>query len=222
MKIENVSVAGFEPAIRGMRNPLNSWDKSDSVYCSDDGCDYCKYHKICTTSSAQWNPGLNFRVGDNDLKLMRKLAKSGPEHRKYLRMIIVYMDITAPRYWWPEFDTYKVGTVANSCSTMHTLTSKPITLDDFEIDGMLSDYIRGVVSECEYLRNMYIDMKANKYWRMLIQLLPQSYLQRRTVMLNYETCYNIYCQRKGHKLKEWEMLREAIEKLPYFKEIFDE
>lgn len=196
MKIENIEVAGFEPAIRGMRNPMNSWDRSDS-----DGTE----------------------IGENDLDLMQRLAKAGPEHRKYARMIVVYMDITAPRYWWPEFDTFKIGTVANSCSTMHTLTSKPIELSDFEVDNaddIWGKYIRNVVVECELLRQMYNDFNDKKYWRMLIQLLPQSYLQKRTVMMNYETCYNIYCQRKGHKLKEWEILRKEIENLPYFREIF--
>lgn len=223
MKIENISVEGFEPAIRGMRNPYNSWDKSDSVFCSYDGCDCCKYHRACNTSAHQWNPGLNFCIGENDLKLMRDLARAGSEHRKYLRMIVVYIDaITAPRYWWHEFETYKIGTVTNSCSTMHKLTSKPITLDDFETDGGDSYFLESAVINCEEVRQRYLETKSEEVWRYLIHLLPQSYLQKRTVMMNYETCYNIYTQRKGHKLKEWEILREAIENLPYFKEIFDD
>lgn len=222
MKIENVSVAGFQPAIRGMRNPYNSWDKSDSVYCSDDGCDYCKYNKVCTTSAHWKYPGLNFCIGENDLKLMRDLAKAGPEHRKYARMIIVYMDITAARYWWHEFDTYKVGVVENSCSTMHTLTKRPIGILDFEESDDNEGWLEDAIVNCEKTRQRYLETKSEEVWRYLIHLLPQSYLQKRTVVMNYETCYNIYCQRKGHKLKEWEILREAIEKLPYFKEIFDE
>lgn len=202
MKIENINVEGFEPAIRGMRNPLNSWDKSDSVFCDIKECGYS--------------------IGGADLKLMRKLAKAGSEHRKFLRMIIVYMDgIIAPRYWWHEFDTYKIGTVTNSCSTMHTLTSRPITLADFETDEE-NEYLRSAVANCEHLRQRYLETNDKKYWRQLIQLLPQSYLQKRTVMLNYETCHNIYTQRKGHKLKEWEVLCKAIENLPYFKEIFND
>lgn len=222
MKIENVSVAGFEPAIRGMRNPYNSWDKSDSVFCSEDGCDYCKHNRVCTTSVHWKYPGLNFCIGENDLKLMQDLAKAGPEHRKYLRMIVVYMGgITAPRYWWPEFDTYSIGVTKNSCSTMHTLTKKPIELSDFEIDDEGYSIIY-TIEKCEVIRQRYLETNDKKYWRQLIQLLPQSYLQTRTVMLNYEVCHNIYQQRQGHKLKEWEVLCKAIESLPYFKEIFDE
>lgn len=199
MKIENVSVAGFEPAIRGMRNPYDSWDKSDSVFCDIKECGYS--------------------IGGADLKLMQDLARAGSEHRKYLRMIIVWMDITAPRYWWHEFDTYKIGTVANSCSTMHTLTSKPITLDDFEVDDEGYSIIY-TIEKCEVIRQKYLETKDKKYWRQLIQLLPQSYLQKRTVMMNYETCHNIYQQRGGHKLKEWEQMRKTIKELPYFLEIF--
>lgn len=200
---KNISVFGFEPAIRGMRNPMNSWDKSDSQYIH--GC---------------------FHVEKNDLKLMKKLAESGTDHRKYLRMITVYCDITAPLYWWKEFDTYKVGTVANSCSTMHKIQAKEFTLDDFSHEHILHETFTGLVNPVTLLnaivdalnqnRELYLQTKDKKYWWQLIQLLPSSYNQKRTVMLNYEVLANIYKSRKNHKLDEWRTFCKWIENsLPY-------
>ena len=211
IKIEYTDVYGFEAAIRGMRNPMNSWDKSDSKFVPWDTTD--------------------FTIGENDLKLMKNLSKAGTDHSKYLRMINVTVDITAPRYWWTEFDTYKVGTVANSCSTMHRLTSKPIELSDFsiddetliEIDGTcywsVGDMFEYVVDECETLRQEYLSTNDKKYWRALIQILPQSYNQKRTVQLNYQVLKSMYHARKNHKLDEWRDFCKWCETLPYFKEI---
>lgn len=208
IKFENTQVMNFEGAVRGMRNPLNSWDKSDSVF-------------------TPWNY-TDFIIGSNDLNLMRRLIKCGSDHRKFMRQILVSVDITAPLYWWKEFDTYKVGTVSNSCSTMHKIHSKPIELSDFSIDDFyidddgidLSDCFKNVIADCESLRNKYLDTKDKKYWRGLIQLLPGSYNQRRTVSLNYETLYNIYGSRKGHKLDEWSVdFMKWIKSLPYAEEL---
>lgn len=201
IKITNVEVLGWEHAIRGMRNPLNSWDKSDSLSPDDD----------------------IFYVGANDLALMQKLINAGNNHSKFRRMITVYADITAPLYWWKEYDTYKVGTVANSCSTMHTIQNKPIELSDFSIDNFsiddegidLSDMFINVVADCEDLRKHFIETGDRKYWRGLIQLLPTSFNQKRTVQLNYQVLANIYQYRKAHKLLEWREFCEWIEELPY-------
>lgn len=201
INIENTSVMGWEHAVRGMRNPMNSWDKSDSdfFYSSD-------------------------LLGDNDLELMRKLAKSGADHRKFMRMIVVYADITAPLYWWKEFDTYKVGTVANSCSTMHRIHEKEFTFDDFSrehighvpnCDPMYESALDSVIMALNEARHCYIDTKDKDYWWQMIQLLPGSYNQKRTVMLNYEVLANIYKSRKNHKLDEWHTFCEWIEELPY-------
>lgn len=204
IKIENAEVVGWEAAIRGMRNPLNSWDMSDS--------------------EVDWYTD-EITVGANDLDLMKRLAKAGTDHRKFMRMITVYVDIVAPLYFFKEFDTYKVGTVANSCSTMHKITSKPIELSDFSIDDFnidddyneiaLSDMFINVVADCEDLRKKYLETKDKRYWKGLIQLLPSSYNQRRTVMLNYEVLANMYHSRKNHKLDEWHTFCEWVEKLPY-------
>lgn len=208
IKFENTEVMNFEGAIRGMRNPLNSWDKSDSYYDIDD---------MAIVSRG-------YIIGPNDLDLARRLIKAGSDHRKFLRQIFVSVDITAPLYWWKEFDTYKVATVANSCSTMHKIHAKPIELSDFSIDDFyiedegldLSDYFKNVVADCESLRRKYLETKDKKYWRGLIQLLPESYNQKRTVTLNYETLRNIYGSRHGHKLSEWSTgFMEWIESLPY-------
>ena len=206
IKIENVEVVGWEHAIRGMRNPKNSWDKSDSEFIPWDISD--------------------FNIGNNDLKLMTALRDAGTDHRKYMRMITVYLDITAPLYWWKEFDTYKVGTVANSCSTMHKIHAKEFTMDDFSNDhlvlwdvdnnvhipmGCLQDTIN-VLNAC---REKYLETKDKMYWWQMIQLLPSSYNQKRTVMLNYEVLANMYKSRKAHKLDEWINFCEWIEQLPY-------
>lgn len=194
IKFENTEVCGIRHAIRGMRNPMNSWDKSDS------------YEDIIYNT---------FKLGENDKGLAMKLSKAGTDHRKFLRMITVYADITAPLYWWKEFDTYKVGTVANSCSTMHKLTSKRLTLDDFSIDNNEQGYYVDILYDLNALIDNYKKTNDIKYFRMLVGLLPSSYNQKRTVMLNYEVLANIYKSRQGHKLKEWHEFIEWIEGLPY-------
>ena len=234
LKIEKVEIAGLEAAIRGMRNPKNSWERSDSVFITSDG----DHHDICGNSgpwygSDGWEEVL---IGENDLKLMTTLRNAGTDHRKFMRMITVYLDITAPLYWWKEFDTYKVGTVANSCSTMHKIADKEFAVDDFShehLDGVRRDmfiqndydqpyffcsfedmlYIQ--VEALNRARNLYLDTKDKKYWWQMIQLLPSSYNQRRTVMLNYEVLANIYKSRRNHKLTEWHTFCDWIESLPY-------
>ena len=229
IKFENTEVMNFKNAFRGMRNPLNSWDQSDSGKCVDWYCnDKCPYiNKSCRNI----NIG-DFIIGKNDLALAQKLIKAGSDHRKFLRQIFISVDITAPLYWWKEFDTYKVGTVANSCSTMHKIHSKPIELSDFSFDDMTIDFTTGddplefeffysrIVEDCEILRRRYVETKDKKYWRALIQLLPESYNQKRTVTLNYETLRNIRGSRKGHKLDEWSVgFMEWIDSLPYAEEL---
>lgn len=204
IKIDNLEVLGWDHAIRGMRNPMNSWDKSDSAWGYDD---YCAL-----------NSELVFCVGPNDLALMQKLADAGPVHGKFLRMVTVYMDITAPLYWWKEYDTYKVGTVANSCSTMHKIHAKELTLDDFSHEHLSPDglaILAKVIDELNFARIAYIETKDKNYFHEMIQLLPSSYNQKRTVMLNYEVLRNMYNSRKNHKLDEWRELCRKIEELPY-------
>lgn len=204
---ENTEVFNFNGAIRGMRNPLNSWDKSDSYYYPD-------YE----------DQGLNARyvVGENDQGLMKKLINSGSDHRKFMRQIFVCVDITAPLYWWKEFDTYKVGTVSNSCSTMHKIHSQKITEEDFSIDEGMLGYFVDTIIECERLREKYLETKDKKYWRALIQLLPSSYNQRRTITLTYENIYNMRKARRNHKLDEWSVgFMEWSDYLPYAAELFD-
>lgn len=188
MKFETLDVQGFEPALKGMRNPMNSWNKSDSYWDIE---------------------GNHIVIGENDMKLCKQLRKAGESHRKVLRQIMVWVDITAPLYWYKEFDQYRVGVTTNSTSTMHKLTSKPITVDDFEIDDSVWDYdlyaegFSATIEQCEKFRQYYVKTKDEDYWRWLIQLLPSSYLQTRTVSLNYENILNMYTQRKNHKLIEW-------------------
>lgn len=207
LKIENTEVMGLEAAIRGMRNPLNSWDKSDSKA----NCRECQQ---------------NFYVGPNDLDLMIRLRNAGTDHRKFMRMITVYLDITAPLYWWKEFDTYKVGTVANSCSTMHKIADKKFEHSDFSYEHLFDIMIGDVeflpieildhTIDClNMCRDRYIKTKDKEYWWQMIQLLPSSYNQRRTVMLNYEVLANMYRSRKNHKLDEWHDLCNWIKALPY-------
>jgi len=201
IKIDHVEVVGWEHSMRGMRNPKNSWNKSDSrwdVKLADD---------IKDTE-------IDYVLGENDTRLSKQLRDGGSVHAKYRRMITVYADITAPLYWWKEFDTYKVGTVANSCSTMHKLCSNPITDDDFSIDDGSLYYMFDSIIACERLRVKYLETKNTRYWRALIQLLPSSYNQKRTVMLNYEVLSNIYYWRKNHKLDEWVDFCKWIETLP--------
>ena len=209
MEFNNVAVVGFEHAIRGMRNPKESWDKSDS-----------------RNIPIEDRPGFSkFVIGDNDLKLMQSLIKAGPEHRKFMRQIIVYVDISAPLYWWKEFDTYKVGTVANSTSTMHKITSKPITLDCFEIDDMKDfeqSYLQDVINMCEDYRTRYLESKDYDNWKALIRLLPESWIQTRTVSMNYENLLAMCSkgQRRFHKLTEWsKSFIDFARKLPYAQEL---
>ena len=207
IKFENTEVVGWEAAIRGMRNPMNSWERSDSGICDVIGD---RFGDVLRS---------NYRVGPNDHDLMMRLTKAGNEHAKYRRMIVVYVDITAPLYWWKEFDTYKVGTVANSCSTMHKIAEKEFTLEDFSTDRLLEAFkadLRRYVHILNVARDKYLETKDKAFWWQMIQLLPSSYNQRRTVMLNYEVLAGIYRQRKGHKLDEWrEGFIHWIESLPY-------
>lgn len=205
IKIEKTDTDGWEAAIRGMRNPLNSWDKSDSGVKEIYGL------------------GLAFVVGPNDLALMQKLANAGTDHAKYLRMITITADITAPLYWWKEFDTYKVGTVANSCSTMHTITDKEFTMDDFShehLEGRAFNTLEDVVDELNYYRELHLETQHKAYWWQMIQLLPASYNQRRTVQLNYQVAHAVHEARTNHKLDEWHTFCDWMETLPYYREIF--
>ena len=211
IKIENYEVVGWEHAIRGMRNPMNSWDRSDSMF----------YLMIDDDKSEDF-------IGPNDLDLMKRLASGGSDDRKFMRMITVYLDVTAPLYWWKEFDTYKVGTVANSCSTMHKIHAKEFTLEDFSCEHLTEPAIsilKNTIEALNQARDLYLgydgfkhqwgDWEKKHYWWQMIQLLPSSYNQKRTVMLNYEVLKNIYHARKNHKLDEWHYFCDWIESLPY-------
>ena len=227
IKIENTEVVGWEAAIRGMRNPLNSWEKSDSKWYSIG---------IPTSNPAAINDkylSQKYCIGDNDLDLMKRLRNAGTDHRKFMRMITVYVDVTAPLYWWKEFDTYKVGTVANSCSTMHKIHAKEFTLEDFSCEHLFDtpesefndsmDVLKEVIDILNLYRDHFVKNPHRKdYWWQLIQLLPSSYNQRRTVMLNYEVLANIYKSRRNHKLDEWHVFCEWIENLPYSELIIGE
>ena len=207
IKIENPKICGWESAIRGMRNPLNSWSKSDSGIVEFPSDGFCEIME-------PWN----FRVGPNDLKLMKTLANAGNDHGKYLRMITVYVDITAPIYWLKEADTYKVGTVSNSCSTMHKIQSKEFVPDDFSHDHLDGEYLELLNETCNLLnkaRDKFNETKDKKYWWYMIQSLPSTYNQRRTLMLNYAVLKNMYHSRKNHKLDEWVEFCQWIETLPY-------
>lgn len=213
IKIENVGVYGFEAAIRGMRNPMNSWDRIDSGWCEQQ--ERCK----APIETCQEIGG--YCIGNNDLKLMRQLAKAGSVHAKYRRMITVTCDITAPMFWWAEYDTYKVGTVRNSCSKMHKIHSVELLNEDFSCEGCkevgswaMLCFIT-VQNTCNKLREKYNETKEKKYWRALIELLPESYNQRATVQLNYEVLAGMYRWRKDHKLDEWHTFCEWVEGLPY-------
>lgn len=214
IQIENTKVTGWEAAIRGMRNPKNSWDRSDTLYLPQKFCDEeedFERSKICG--------GYSPIIKENDLDLMTRLRNAGTDHRKFMRMITVYVDITSPLYWWKEFDTYKVGTVANSCSTMHKIHAKEFTLDDFSIEHLSEDVIerpfKDIINCLNFFRELYNLNKDKSDWWQMIQLLPSSYNQRRTVMLNYEVLANIYKSRKNHKLDEWHTFCDWIESLPY-------
>lgn len=208
LKIENTEVMGWEHAIRGMRNPKNSWEKSDSGCCDAIGD---KFGDVIKPE--------NYRLGPNDFDLMSRLRNAGTDHRKFMRMITVYLDITAPLYWWKEFDTYKVGTVANSCSTMHKIAAKEFTLEDFSHEHLGYQSIRVLKDTIKVMndfREEFIKDHEKVNWWQMIQLLPSSYNQKRTVMLNYEVLANIYKSRRNHKLDEWHTLCDWIESLPYF------
>lgn len=229
IKIENVKVMGWEASIRGMRNPMNSWEKSDSGTCGYPhhiGCANCPDHKICNHPFR--NDGV-FKLGKADYELVMKLVKAGTDHRKFMRMIAVYADITSPLYWWKEYDTYKVGTVANSCSTMHKIAEKEFTLEDFScehLDIRTRKILEEIIKALNDYRTLYINYNPNDFeikgcpskkdlWWQMIQLLPSSYNQKRTVMLNYEVLANIYKSRKNHKLDEWRTFCDWIKALPY-------
>ena len=219
IKIENVEVVGWEHAIRGMRNPMNSWDKSDS------------YSTFIEDEQTMQTAKFEYFVGDKDYELMGRLAAACSDHRKFMRMIVVYADITAPLYWWKEYDTYKVGTVANSCSTMHKIHDKEFTLDDFSHEHLLDvnlDVLNSIINGLNNMRYNYINFETlnthfhvakKDYWCQMIQLLPSSYNQKRTVMLNYEVLKNMYHSRRNHKLDEWHTFCDFIEQLPYAKEL---
>lgn len=224
MKFENTETWGFEHAIRGMRNPLESWENSDSTYFT--GEEMGEFDKECV-----------FGIGEKDLDLMQKLIHAGSEHRKFMRQIMVSVDITAPLYWWKEFDTYKVGTVANSTSTMHKLASTPITMDCFEMDDLengnyfnldtnkdcadtISDIWLYLIERLETMRKKYNETKDKRYWKELIRLLPESWLQKRTITMNYENILNMIRQRQNHKLVEWsESFINWSRSLPYAREL---
>ena len=224
IEIENVDVYGWEAAIRGMRNPMNSWNKSDSHF------DY--------KNPWSWEHPKNLIpvcIGENDLKLMQSLVEAGTDHSKFMRMINVTLDIVAPLYWWKEFDTYKVGTVRNSCSTMHKITEKEFTLDDFSHEHLTTfreydeqynrhDYdcqvwLNTVKNQLNWLRQKYLETKDKTYWWQIIQLLPSSYNQRSTVQFNYAVLRNMYHSRKNHKLDEWRDFCKWVETLPYAKKL---
>ena len=228
IKIENVDVYGWEAAIRGMRNPMNSWSKSDSSYFYSE--------------SSYPHSGEFVHIGKNDLVLMKSLIKAGSDHRKFLRFINVTCDIVAPLYWWKEFDTYKVGTVRNSCSTMHTIAKKEFTLDDFSIEHIEPiDFIdvdalgysdcscidnwvlaKLIVEVLNFNRKKYLETKGKGYWWQMIQLLPSSYNQRATVQLNYEVLMKMYHERKNHRLDEWKTFCEWVKTLPYMREMLND
>lgn len=228
LKVENIVTYGWEAAIRGMRNPMNSWEKSDSCYSID------KLDENYTFIEKTTDGLFSFYIGPNDKKLMLDLCKGGPVHAKFRRMLTITMDITAPLYWWKEFDTYKVGTVANSCSTMHKIHDKEFELSDFSFEHfddlenpnttLFEDdkYFRidsewladAIISTLNKARRLFLETKDKKYWWQMIQLLPSSYNQKRTVQLNYEVAHNIYISRKDHKLDEWHTLCDVLKELP--------
>lgn len=234
LKISEFEVMGWEHATRGMRNPMNSWEKTDSCI---QGCVWC--NEFCGNPIPGCDKESGLYIGPNDLSLMKRLRDAGTDHRKFMRMISVYLDIAAPLYWWKEFDTYKVGTVANSCSTMHKIAEKEFTLEDFstdqlcynafDISGIIDVFgdgdgkemmapiriIEMTIEMLNAMRKQYLETKDKRYWWQMIQLLPSSYDQKRTVMLNYEVLANIYKSRRNHKLDEWHTFCDWIEKLPY-------
>lgn len=205
IRVENIDVYGFETAIRGMRNPMNSWDRSDSYY---ELANFCNHSYV---------------VGDDDLALMRKLYKAGVEHRTYARMIYVWMDITAPLYWWKEMDRYGIGKSQLSTSTMHRIHAKEFTLNDFSVEHMDGDDIMlDVINKLNHYRKMFLETKDKEWWHRMIQLLPSSYNQKRTICMSYEVVFKIIKERTGHRLDEWNTFVEILETLPYIREIMGE
>ena len=223
IKVENIEVWGFEHAIRGMRNPLNSWDKSDSKFCLGKEFTDCTVdaYKCIRKNDRDFDYDI-FCIGKNDLDLMRRLYKAGPEHRKYLRQIFVSMDITAPLYYLKELDTYKVGTTSNSCSTMHRIHDKKFEFNYFSTEHLYVESMYALsytITILNEARELYIESKRKEDWWQMIQLLPSSYNQRRTITMSYENVVNIISQRSGHKLDEWNLFVEELKRLPYIKEI---
>ena len=231
IKIEETETYGWKAAIRGMRNPKNSWDKSDSGICYKEvACHSCNENRNNCAYNLEHD---GFVIGDNDIELMHRLCAAGSDNRKFMRMIVVYCDITAPLYWWKEFDTYKVGTVANSCSTMHTIHAKEFNDDDFSQKHLITretPLIEGgdqveppngtwlmhrTIQTLNQYRELYLETKDKKYWWQMIQLLPSSYNQKRTVLLNYEVLTNMYNSRRNHKLDEWRDFCDWIKSLPH-------
>lgn len=224
IEVEKTEVWGWEGAIRGMRNPMNSWERSDSHFCDYEltpDCDTCG--ALAADNTGECLSGREFYiVGENDLCLMKKLFKAGTEHRKFLRQIFVSMDITAPIYWWKEYDTYKVGTTANSCSTMHKIAAKEFCREDFSTEHLDEESLTALDNTIHRLnvnRQSYNVLRDKKYWWQMIQLLPSSYNQKRTVTMDYENVFSMIRQRSGHKLDEWRSFVEILKDLPYVKEI---
>lgn len=233
IKIENAEVSGFEHAVRAMRNPMNSWDKSDSYYCGDKkDCSECQYHEspnVCCIDE-------DFIIGDDDIALMKRLFKAGVEHRTYARMIYLWMDITAPLYWWKEMDRYMIGKTQISTSTMHKIHAKEFTFDDFSHEHLTSEalitdtnfsysgeaILSAIVDALNAYRREYLDTKNKLWWWQMIQLLPSSYNQKRTVSMTYETVFKIIRERTGHKLDEWNEFVEILKDLPYVMEIIED
>ncbi len=223
--LEKTETYGWETAIRGMRNPMNSWDKSDSRYCigccDSDTCYGCPYYRDgegCVHPAPYPEDRAGYIIGNDDLTLMKKLAAAGNDHGKFLRMITVTLDITAPLYWWKEFDTYKVGTVANSCSTMHKIHAKPFTREDFSTDHLIPrmlEVLDVTIANLNACRGNFLEAQDKKWWWQMIQLLPSSYNQKRTVQVNYAVLKNLYHSRRNHKLDEWHVFCDWVEGLPH-------
>ena len=240
IKVEDIDVWGWKHAIRGMRNPMNSWEKSDSGICGDFSTEYKDGRIGCSHDCPKWSadnycgysehlekfPYDYYVIGPNDLSLMRKLFAAGTEHRKFMRQIFVSLDVTAPLYWWKEMDTYKVGTVCNSCSTMHKIHAKEFELDDFSHEHLLEDeaieFMKHLVDGLNFYRKKFLETKDKVYWWQMIQLLPSSYNQRRTLTIDYEVAATMIKQRTGHKLDEWNNFVKILKELPYMAEIINQ
>lgn len=217
INFEYTNIFNFENAFRGLRNPLNSWDRSHNKYCLPNMCYNCLKCNCDDNDEINWTP---YQICDEDLDLAVRLIHGGSEHRKFLRQIFVSVDITAPLYWWKQFDTYKIGTVSNSCSTMHKIHAKQFCTDDFSYEDMTKGGLKTlsyIIESLNQARRIYLENKNKKYWFDMIKLLPECYNQKRTITMNYENILTICKQRKGHKLKEWEDFIKWAETLPYAK-----